>query len=159
MLADQINSILTMDRKPSTILDDISDVLNLITLLSNKISLVIYHKRHLAKRILGDCRRFDVELERFVVSGLIRRGYTPDLLRPISRLLDDCILFEIKEEKGGVYKVVGSSNHIFLIGERGREGGGGGGGGGGDGVLLKGSPFEFDIRYLSKSAWQQCEVW
>jgi hypothetical protein len=159
MLADHINSILTMDWQPATTQDDIYDALNLIALLSNKIAFVNYHKRHLAKRILGHLRGFDMELERFVVSSLLHLGCPSELLQPISRLLED-------------YKVFDSSS--FLIGEDGVGGGGGGrggsdgdGGGGGGGVdgdgvggsLIKAPPFDFDIRYLSKSAWQGSGVW
>ena len=142
MLADHLNSILVMDPTPATAQDEISDTLSLIVLLSNKLAFVYYHKRNLAKRMLGPLKEFHMELERFVVSSLIALGYNEQLLRPTSSLIANYS-----------YKNPGEG------GEGGRVGGGGGGGVGGGGVLPKAPPIEFDFLYLSKSLWKQCGVW
>jgi hypothetical protein len=142
MLADHINSILTKPG-PRKSEDDISDALNLIALMPNKIAFANHHKRHLANRILGHWIGFDKELERFVVEDLVRLGYPSELLRPISTLLEDCSSFRIEEVGGTLYCNRQGGRGRFDLWF----------------ANLKAPPFELDFDYLSESVWRECGVW
>jgi hypothetical protein len=150
MLAGHIDAII---RNPgATSKDDISDALNLAVLLSDKLVFATKLAWPLTGRLLNPVAGFAnvcIELEHFVVHGLLARGYHQSLMDPIQNILDDYIVHELP---GG---------RVVLRGKEG-DGGGGGGGGGGRGHELDPHPqtdlVPCEIRYLSKSVWQSyCE--
>ena len=114
MLSNHIDAII---RNPgATSKDEISDALNLAVLPSDKLDFAQCLKWHLAGRLLNPVAGFEnvcIELEHFVVHGLLARGYDRSLMYPIDELLDD---YKVHELPGG---------RVVL---RGREEGGGGGG-------------------------------
>jgi uncharacterized membrane protein YgcG len=149
MLADHINAIITNPGATSN--EELSDTLDLIVLLSNKLAFINYHKRHLAKRLLNPVKGFEarcMELENAAISRL-QKVCDGLLLSKCTRLLGDHDSSRQFSEE--LARVLGS-------GGGGGDGGGGarggGGGGGGGGV-----PIDFDMRYLSKRVWRECGVW
>jgi acyl-CoA synthetase (AMP-forming)/AMP-acid ligase II len=87
MLADHINAIITNPGATSN--EELSDTLDLIVLLSNKLAFINYHKRHLAKRLLNPVKGFEakcLDLEKAVISRLPKKS---DGLKLVTRLLGD----------------------------------------------------------------------
>ena len=71
LLADHVNAIITSPG--STAKEDLSDTLDLVALLSNKLAFIQYHKRLLAKRLLNPVKGLEaraLELEGFVISRM-----------------------------------------------------------------------------------------
>jgi hypothetical protein len=139
MLADHINAIITnlrYDAAPTS-KDDISDALDLIVLLSNKLAFVNYHKRHLAKRLLNPVKRFEaecLELENAVMSRL-QKVCDGLLLSKCTRLLGDYDSSrQFAEELSKSKELEQRSGSMAPI-------------------------QDFDVRYLSKRVWQECGVW
>ena len=133
MLADHINAIITNPGATSN--EELSDTLDLIVLLSNKLAFINYHKRHLAKRLLNPVKGFEarcLDLENAVISRLHKMC---DGMYLCTRLLgdyDSSLQFseqllrsnELEQRRGSM------------------------------------APIEdFDMRYLSRSVWEQCGVW
>ena len=133
MLADHINAIITNPGATSN--EELSDTLDLIVLLSNKLAFINYHKRHLAKRLLNPVKGFEakcLDLEKAVISRLPKKS---DGLKLVTRLLgdhdssrqfsDQLLKSEELEQRRGSM-----------------------------------APIEdFDMRYLSRRVWELCGVW
>ncbi len=137
MLADHIHAIITNVRYETvaTTKDEMSDALHLVVLLSNKFEFVNYHKRHLAKRLLNPLKGFEdlcSELEDIVIRSL-RTVCDHVLLAKCERLLADH------------YSSRKFSRELFEEFETCRP--------------TLAPVADFDIRYLSKYAWQTCGVW
>jgi hypothetical protein len=168
MLADHIDSII---RNPgATSKDDISDALDLVALLSDKLDFVEFHMWHLKERLLnphltGGLRlnfgfeNVCIELEDFVVHGLLegfqlmrplwmlstREGYAHKLMYSIQKLLDDYIVHELP---GGERVALRGREFVVDVG-----------------ALRHDSPLpsldlrpqtdlvQCEIRYLSESVW------
>jgi len=135
MLADHINAIITNPGATSN--EELSDTLDLIVLLSNKLAFINYHKRHLAKRLLNPvkgCEAKCLELENAVISRL-QKVCDGLLLSKCTRLLGD------HDSSRQFSEQLLRSNELEQ-----RRG------------LM--APIEdFDMRYLSRRVWEQCGVW
>ena len=135
MLADHINAIITNPGATSN--EELSDTLDLIVLLSNKLAFINYHKRHLAKRLLNPvkgCEAKCLELENVVISRL-QKVCDGLLLSKCTRLLGD------HDSSRQFSEQLLRSNELEQ-----RRG------------LM--APIEdFDMRYLSKRVWRECGVW
>ena len=126
MLAEHINIIITSPGPTSN--DDISDALGLVVLLSDKLAFAHFHTWHVTERLLKPVAGFEdvcIELECFVVLGLLARHYDQSLLYRIQKLLVDYIVHELP---GG-----------RMVRRGGFFGGVGGGGGGGAGAGAEGA--------------------
>jgi len=134
MLADHINVIITNPGPASK--DDISDILNLVVLLSNKLAFVNYHKRHLAKRLLNPVKGSEslcLELENVVIIRL-QAVCDGQLLAKCQKLITD------HHDSRQFSEELSKSKEL---------------------EVRKASlaPIEdFDMRYLSKRVWRECGV-
>ncbi len=150
MLHNHIDIIITNPGPTSN--DDISDALGLVVLLSDKLAFAHFHAWHLTERLLNPVAEFEdvcIELERFVVRGLLASHCDQSLMYPIQKLLDDYIVHELP---GG---------RMVRRGGVGRGGGGGGGGARGHDLPLssldprpESDSVQCEIRYLSESVWR-----
>jgi hypothetical protein len=135
MLADHINAIITNPGPTSK--DDISDTLNLVVLLSNKLDFINYHKRHLAKRLLNPVKGFEalcIELENVAISRL-QTVCDRLLLSKCEKLLaDHDSSRQFSEELSKSKELEMRRDALAPIDD-------------------------FDIRYLSKRVWRECGVW
>ena len=135
MLADHINAIITNPGPSSK--DDISAVLNLVVLLSNKLDFINYHKRHLAKRLLNPLKGFEdlcIELENVAISRL-QTVCDRLLLAKCEKLLADHESSkQFSEELGKSKELETRRDELAPVDD-------------------------FDIRYLSKRVWRECGVW
>ena len=135
MLADHINAIITNPGATSN--EELSDTLDLIVLLSNKLAFINYHKRHLAKRLLNPvkgCEAKCLELENAVISRL-QKVCDCSLLSKCTRLLGDYDSSrQFAEELSKSKELEQRSGSMAPI-------------------------EDFDVRYLSKRVWQECGVW
>jgi hypothetical protein len=130
LLADHINAIITNPGPTSK--DDISDALDLVVLLSNKLAFVNYHKRNLAKRILSPV--LCIELENVAISRL-RTVCDHYLWAKCETLLAD------HDTSRRFSDEFSRSNEIEMH------------------MPALAPVDDFDIRYLSKRTWQECKVW
>ncbi len=135
MLADHINSIITNPGATSN--DELSCTLDLVTLLSNKLAFINYHKRHLAKRLLNPvkgCEAKCLELENIVISRL-QKVCDGLLLSKCTRLLGD------HDSSRQFSEELSKSREL-------------------EQRKASMAPIEdFDMRYLSKRVWRECGVW
>jgi hypothetical protein len=135
MLADHINVIVTNPSAGSK--DELTDTLNLVVLLSNKLAFINYHKRHLAKRLLNPVKGSEslcLELENVVISRL-QSVCDRLLLAKCEKLIAD------HDSSRQFSEELSKSKELEL-----RK------------AAL--APIEdFDMRYLSKRVWRECGVW
>ena len=71
LLADHVNAVITSPGSAAN--EELSDTLDLVALLSNKLAFIQYHKRLLAKRLLNPIKGLEaraLELEGFVISRI-----------------------------------------------------------------------------------------
>ena len=135
MLADHINAIITNPGPSSK--DDISDVLNLVVLLSNKLDFINYHKRHLAKRLLNPVKGFEelcIELENVVTSRLQTVCDRMLLSKCVTLLGDHDSSKKFSDELSKSKELEMHKPTLAPVDD-------------------------FDIRYLSKRVWRECGVW
>ncbi len=135
MLADHINTIITNPGPSSK--DEISDTLNLVVLLSNKLDFINYHKRHLAKRLLNPVKGFEalcIELENAAISRL-QTVCDRLLLSKCEKLLSD------HDSSRQFSEELSKSKELEMRRE------------------ALAPVDDFDIRYLSKRVWRECGVW
>ena len=135
MLADHINVVIT--NPVATSRDELSDTLNLVVLLSNKVAFINYHKRHLAKRLLNPVKGSEalcLELESDVISRLKAVCNLLLLAKCETLIADHDSSRKFSEELLASREL--QSRKATL------------------------APIEdFDMRYLSKRVWRECGVW
>ncbi len=134
LLADHVNAVITSPGSAAN--EELSDTLDLVALLSNKLAFIQYHKRLLAKRLLNPVKGLEaraLELEGFVISR-IQAICDGGLVSGCTSLLAD------HEASRQFSEELSKSKEL----EKGLQGG------------ALGAVEDFDMRYLSKRVWPQC---
>jgi hypothetical protein len=136
LLADHINFIIT-NPGLAAVDEDLAATLDLVSLLTNKLAFINYHKRHLAKRLLNPIKSFESKCHQLEKTVMERMKTVCE-----SSLLTHCLnLLSDHDSSNRMSSEFSASNQLELVRNS----------------LLPIS--DFDMRYLSKRVWSASGVW